>query len=81
MSTLIMERAELHQAIDRLPDEALDDVASFVKNLVWQYQREEGERPFEPVNLPKGIAKDTDITIEEIRQMRREVWANFPREF
>ncbi|MCP4167983.1 MAG: hypothetical protein GY759_19100 [Chloroflexi bacterium] len=81
MGTLIMERAELHQAIDRLPDEALADIANIVKDLIVEYQGKEGKPPFEPVYFPEGIGKDTDITIEEIRQMRREVWANFPREF
>lgn len=80
MSTMVMERSELHQAIDRLPDEALGDIARIVKKTVSQYQHEKGEPPFEPMNLPIGVAKDMDVTVEEIRQMRREVWANFPRE-
>ena len=81
MSTMIMERTELHKTIDLLPDEALGDLSDVVKNLVARYQDRKGEPPFRPVYFPEGIGKDTDITIEEIRQMRREVWANFPREF
>ena len=81
MSTMIMERTELHQTIDLLPDEALGDLSAVVKNLVARYQDKKGKPPFRPMNLPIGEVGDTDITVEDIRQMRREVWANFPREF
>ncbi|HEY53960.1 MAG TPA: DUF2281 domain-containing protein [Caldilineae bacterium] len=82
MSTMIVERTELHQTIDLLPDEALGDLSDVVKNLVAKYQTQKnGEPPFRPVHFPEGISKGDDVSIEDIRQMRREVWANFPREF
>ena len=80
MSTAIAERMALHQAIDRLPDEALSDLADIVQRLVLKYQSEEEKPPFKPVYFPEGISKGDDVSPEAIREMRREVWANFPRD-
>ena len=74
MSTTAVERTAPYQAIDRLPDEALGDLASIVERLVLQHQGEE-EKPLIKASFsPAGISKGADVSPKAIRETRRATW-------
>ncbi len=59
-----------------LPPDKQSEVSDFVEFL---HQR---NAPSKPLRNPRGIWKGlcADITLEEFRELRREMWGDFPRE-
>jgi mRNA-degrading endonuclease RelE of RelBE toxin-antitoxin system len=65
------------EKLRELPPEKQKEVLEFVKSL-----EENGERKG-PLKSLEGLWEEYDIHIteEDIAEMRREMWGNFPREF
>ncbi|MCA9428197.1 MAG: hypothetical protein KC964_26140 [Candidatus Omnitrophica bacterium] len=65
------------QCVRELPPEDQEKVREFAEGL----QRQKAERP--PLRSLEGLwAKyDFDLTDEDIKEARREMWGNFPRDF
>lgn len=80
----MIDRHELYQAIDRLPDDAMSEVARFIEYLEFRANQDKGETavsspstPYTPVALTPKIIADVDFTPEYIAAARKELWANF----
>ncbi len=80
----MIDRKELYEAIDRLPDEAMSEVARFIEFLEFRVNREQQETAvsppdthYNPVNLPAKIIAEVDFTPDYIAAARKELWANF----
>lgn len=80
----MIDRQELYQAIDRLPDDAMSEVARFIEYLEFRANQDKGETavfspptPYKPIPLAPKIIADVDFTPEYIAAARKELWANF----
>jgi len=74
---------EIITEIENLPVEKQQEVLKFVKSLQPSKSEEKSETAQkEPCPSLKGLWADLDIDIsdEDIHELRREMWANFPRE-
>lgn len=79
MSTTVIERTAIHQAIDRLPDDALPDLADFIERLKSGIRRQERPRFKEVISL-EGLWEGYDFSPEFIAEARRELWRGMGRE-
>lgn len=74
---------EIINEIENLPVEKQQEVLKFVKSLHHSKPDEKSETAQkEPRRSLKGLWADLDIDItdEDIHELRREMWANFPRD-
>ena len=80
---MIIERKELYQAIDRLPESAVSELAKYVDYLEFRLSRKQNltssaeETRYEPVQFPGRIIADVDFSPEYIAEARKELWAGF----
>jgi hypothetical protein len=76
ITTTRTSRQRIHQAIDALPEEGMDELVAFVKSLQLKFDHEKDEtrRPFKPVNLPEGILVGYEFSPELIAEARRIMW-------
>jgi hypothetical protein len=74
----MMTLEQLVQKIQKLSPEARQKVEALVEELAQQ----EAKKP--PLVDSYGCLRDLnlpDLSLEDFQQARREMWANFPREF
>ncbi len=62
---------ELIEVVNELPPEAVDDLLE--KAREWAQKPRTYSTPFRPVKLG-GIAAGSDVTLEDIREVRKEMW-------
>ncbi|NHZ72700.1 MAG: hypothetical protein GWP17_06425 [Aquificales bacterium] len=80
---MIIERKELYQAIDRLPESAVSELARYVEYLEFRMSRNqkmsgsEQETYYKPVQIPGKIIAEVDFSPEYIAEARKELWAGF----
>ncbi|MCP4538808.1 MAG: DUF2281 domain-containing protein, partial [Chloroflexi bacterium] len=76
----------LYQAIDKLPENTLIELARFIEFLQFKSQRDaqvsddmatKDEPPFNPVYFPEGILQDYEFSPEFIAGARKELWTGF----
>ena len=81
-----IERHTLYQAIDRLPENTLIELARFIEFLQFKSQRDaqvdedtatKGEPPFNPVYFPEGVLQGYEFSPEFIADARKELWTGF----
>jgi hypothetical protein len=64
------------ERVENLPLERQREVLDFAEYL----QHKEKSNGVKPRKSLRGMWKGVDITSEDIDEIRREMWANFPRE-
>ncbi len=80
-----IEHDALYQAIDKLPENTLIELARFIEFLQFKSQRDAQvsedtaakETPFNPVYFPEGILQGYEFSPEFIADARKELWASF----
>jgi len=79
---MLLQREQLHQIIDTLPDNLLAELLKFIEFLQykWQLLGIDTKPPYNPVDFPEGIAPELDLSFEEIKQARREMWGSLAQE-
>ena len=79
---MLFQREQLHQLIDTLPDSLLAELIKFVEFLQykWQLLGTSAKPPYNPVDFPEGIAPELDLSFDEIKQARREMWGSLGQE-
>ncbi len=79
-----MSTKQVVETIKTLPDESLNELASFIEYLRFKYQHKarSGKQSIKAVRLRdlKGILKGYDFPPELINQARREMWSGLGRE-
>ena len=89
--TVATERDALVQAIDKLPENRLIELARFIEFLQFKSQRDgqvndvshkdtlatKGQPPFNPVHFPEGILQGYEFSPEFIADARKELWTGF----
>jgi hypothetical protein len=88
--SIAIERNALYQAIDKLPEHRLIELARFIEFLQFKSQQDDlvhtashedtdtqGQPPFNPVYFPEGILQGYDFSPEFIADARKELWAGF----
>ncbi|MCI0396821.1 MAG: DUF2281 domain-containing protein [Chloroflexi bacterium] len=70
-------KEQIVKSLERLPEETLPEVMTFLEYLQYKQVRStSGPTPYVPVPLG-GIWAGVTITDEDIAEARREMWANF----
>ena len=65
------------RTLDTLPEEALSEVVTFVEYLAYRQTHPHGkDTPYVPIQL-EGLWKGAEISPEDIREVRQEMWAGF----
>jgi len=79
---MLLQREQLHQIIDTLPDNLLAELLKFIEFLQykWQLLGIATKPPYNPVDFPEGIAPELDLSFDEIKQARREMWGSLAQE-
>jgi len=80
---MLLQRKQLHQIIDTLPDNLLAELLKFIEFLQYKWQllgTSTAKPPYNPVDFPEGIAPELDLSFEEIKQARREMWGSLGQE-
>ncbi len=72
---------ELNETVTTLAPEQQNELLRFARFLAFESKQSSATQP--KVNSMFGMLEraEADITAEEIKELRREMWKNFPREF